>query len=244
MPPKALVKKARALGARNNDTPQPVYDYSSAETIMKQLVWTSLALCGGLLVGGTALAVEGNAENGESLYAPCAVCHGAAGQGNRALSAPATGGQNEWYVLRQLTNFRNDIRGAHAEDVYGGQMRPMAMTLANDQAVADVAAYIATLPRPRPPATVDGDPKVGKALYVSCIACHGANGEGDKILNAPRISEQHDWYIVRQIQNFKKGIRGTHASDIRGAQMRPMAETLKTEQAEKDVAAYINSLPE
>jgi hypothetical protein len=30
-------------------------------------------------------------------------------------------------------------------DTTGAQMRPMAMTLANDQAVADVVAYIKTL---------------------------------------------------------------------------------------------------
>jgi len=95
-----------------------------------------------------------------------------------------------------------------------------------------------------PALAVDGNTENGRSLFASCAACHGANGEGDKILNAPRISNQHDWYIVRQIQNFKEGIRGTHASDIRGAQMRPMAETLQSEQAEKDVAAYINTLPE
>lgn len=211
---------------------------------MKHILCASLALYGGLFISGTALAADGNAENGKALFVACAVCHGANGEGNQALNAPASGGQNEWYVLRQLTNFREGIRGTHAEDVYGAQMRPMAMTLTDDQAVADVAAYIATLPEPKPPATVDGDAEAGKTLYVSCIACHGANGQGDLILNAPRISNQHDWYIVRQIQNFKKGIRGSHASDIRGAQMRPMAETLKSERAEKDVAAYIDTLSE
>ncbi len=211
---------------------------------MKHILCASLVLCGGLFISVTAVAADGNAENGKALFVTCGICHGANGEGNQALNSPASGGQNEWYVLRQLTNFREGIRGADAKDVYGAQMRPMAMTLADDQAVADVAAYIATLPEPKLPATVDGDPETGKILYVTCIACHGANGQGDLILNAPRISNQHDWYIVRQIQNFKKGIRGSHASDIRGAQMRPMAETLKSEQAEKDVAAYINTLSE
>ncbi|MBQ31032.1 MAG: hypothetical protein CL923_00455 [Deltaproteobacteria bacterium] len=37
-------------------------------------------------------------------------------------------------------------RGAHPKDMFGMQMRPMAMTLANDAAVNNVAAYIASLP--------------------------------------------------------------------------------------------------
>ena len=41
--------------------------------------------------------------------------------------------------------FKNGIRGAHPEDTYGQQMRPMAMTLANEETIKNVAAYIATL---------------------------------------------------------------------------------------------------
>jgi cytochrome c oxidase subunit 2 len=158
------------------------------------------------------------------------------------MNAPANGGQDEWYVSRQLMNFRAGTRGAHAEDVFGAQMRPMALTLADDQAVHDVAAYVASLPLPKPPVTVQGDAAAGKNAYTVCVACHGAQGEGNVSLNAPRLANQHDWYIVRQLQNFKNGIRGTHQNDVYGAQMRPMAMTLVNDQAVNDVAAYINTL--
>ena len=92
----------------------------------------------------TALAA-GDAAKGKTLYATCLACHGANGEGNKALNAPRLAGQEEWYVARQLKNFKDGIRGADANDIYGQQMRPMAQILADDQAIADVAAYIATL---------------------------------------------------------------------------------------------------
>ena len=69
-------------------------------------------------------------------------------------------------------------------------------------------------------------------------------GEGNVSLNAPRLSNQHDWYLVRQLQNFKKGVRGANQNDVYGAQMRPMAMILANDQAVNDVAAYINTLAE
>lgn len=87
-----------------------------------------------------------------------------------------------------------------------------------------------------------GDPAKGKALYATCGACHGANGEGMEALNAPRLQGQEEWYLIRQLQNFKAGIRGSNPKDTYGMQMAPMAQTLPTDQAMEDVAAYIKSL--
>ena len=99
-----------------------------------------------------------------------------------------------------------------------------------------------TSPAPTPAITVEGDAAAGKGAYGICVACHGANGEGNISLNAPRLSNQHDWYIVRQLQNFKSGVRGMHKGDVYGAQMRPMAMVLASDQAVNDVAAYISTL--
>ena len=51
-----------------------------------------------------------------------------------------------------------------------------------------------------------------------------------------------DWYLARQLQNFKDGVRGAHSSDFYGFQMGLMATTLHDEQAIKDIIAYINTL--
>ena len=87
-----------------------------------------------------------------------------------------------------------------------------------------------------------GDAKKGKALYAVCSSCHGADGMGVKAQNAPRLAGMSDWYLKRQIDNFKKGIRGTHKGDTYGALMRPMAMTLASDQAVDDVVAYILTL--
>jgi Cytochrome c553 len=203
---------------------------TSVMTLMLGLGWISFA------------CAEGNPEKGKELFQICAACHGQSGEGNKALNAPANGGQNEWYVIRQLKNFRAGIRGAEPKDTFGNQMRPMAMGLPDDQAIEDVAAYVASLAAPFPARTVQGDAVAGKKAFTPCVACHGENGEGDKSLNAPRLSRQHDWYIVRQLQNFKAGIRGAHPKDIYGAQMRPMAQLLATDEQINDVAAYLSTL--
>ena len=151
-------------------------------------------------------------------------------------------GQNDWYIARQLHNFKKGIRGSHEKDLYGQQLRPMSMTLANDQAIADVTAYISTLKGKVSAPTIQADANAGKALYTVCASCHGAGGEGNKALNAPSIAGQQDWYIARQLYNFKNGIRGSHPEDTYGQQMRPMSMSLADDSAIKNVAAYISSL--
>ena len=54
---------------------------------------------------------------------------------------------NDWYLVRQLENFRQDKRGRHADDLYGWQMAEMAKVLTDDEAVRNVAAFIDELPR-------------------------------------------------------------------------------------------------
>ncbi len=208
---------------------------------MKKTLLNGIMLVTALFAAIGAQAA-GDAEKGKALFAICSACHGANGEGNLLLNAPANAGQDEWYVIRQLNNFRDGTRGADPKDTYGAQMRPMAMQLADEQAVLDVSAYVASLPLVSITQTIDGNPEAGKAAYAPCVACHGANGEGNKSLNAPRLSGQHDWFVVRQLNNFKAGIRGTHAKDIYGQQMRPMAQILATDQQVNDVAAYIATL--
>ena len=189
-----------------------------------------------------AVNVSGSAEKGKSLYSVCASCHGSDGAGNKALNAPKISGQKEWYTARQLSNFKSGIRGSHESDIYGQQMRPMSMTLANNQAISDVSAYVSTLKGPASGSTIDGDLSAGKAAYAVCASCHGANGEGNDALNSPALNGQQDWYIVRQLYNFKNGIRGKHENDVYGQQMIPMAMTLVDDAAINNVAAYISTL--
>ena len=121
-------------------------------------------------------------------------------------------------------------------------MKPMAMNLATPAAIDNVVAYIQTLTAPPAPATVHGDVAAGKKLYATCAACHGPQGQGNEQLNAPRLAGQQDWYLVRQLQNYKSGIRGSNPKDTYGMQMKPMASMLANDVAMNDVVAYIDTL--
>ncbi|GIT70840.1 MAG: hypothetical protein Ct9H300mP28_06540 [Pseudomonadota bacterium] len=57
------------------------------------------------------------------------------------------------------------MRGSHSEDIFGQQMRPMAMTLTSEQAIADVSAYVNSLQGSVSETTVQGDVTAGKAAY-------------------------------------------------------------------------------
>jgi cytochrome c553 len=92
-----------------------------------------------------APTIEGDAERGEVLYAPCGACHGADAEGVKELGAPALTGLNDWYLVTQLMNFRSGVRGSHPEDTYGAQMRAATAVLPDDAAIADVVSYITTL---------------------------------------------------------------------------------------------------
>jgi len=208
----------------------------------KTIILNSLILVS--LLAGAATVLAADPEAGEALYGTCAACHGPKAEGAVAMKAPALAGQSAAYLARQLHNFRNGVRGTADGDTPGAQMAAMAKTLADDDAVANVAAYIASLPAVTPAATVEGDAVAGNKQYQSkCGACHGSSGQGNDALNAPRLVGLGDTYLIRQFQNFKQGIRGSHPDDKYGRQMKMMAATLNDQQL-VDVAAFLNSKSE
>ncbi len=86
------------------------------------------------------------------------------------------------------------------------------------------------------------DVAAGQLAYTTCAACHGQNGEGNLVLNAPKLAGLDGWYLRRQLQNYKVGIRGAAADDVFGTQMRGMAATLVDDAAINNVVAYIDTL--
>ncbi len=198
----------------------------------------------GVFATGCMMAPEpGTPEDGVALFVDyCAPCHGPGGAGNPSIAAPSIAGLPAWYVEAQLHKFRDGIRGTHFDDIIGMRMRPMAKALSKVEQVATVATHVSALPSQRPVATLDGDAAAGKATFALCTACHQADGAGNQTLNAPPLLLQPDWYLVHQLDNFKKGVRGAHPKDTSGATMRPMAATLADEAAMKNVIAYVQTL--
>lgn len=215
-----------AMRARVHVVEQEAYDAWLSE----QATFTEL----------NALA-DGDPEAGRAQYAPCTACHGSQAAGNPDLNAPALTGLDPWYIVRQLENFKSGARGSHEDDQYGQQMKPFANML-DATAMRNVAAYIGTLSHDPAEATVDGNVRRGQRLYRTCANCHGSEGEGRWTANAPRLAGAHDWYLVRQLEHFRDGIRGRHPGDMYGSQMIDMSQNLVDERTVRDVVAYINTL--
>ena len=184
----------------------------------------------------------GNPEEGKLLYSTCASCHGDSGQGIEQMHAPALVNVDRLYLYRQLMNFSKGIRGYAEQDTLGRQMALMAKTLKDSMEVNHVVAYIKTLPEFVVTNTISGDIRKGERTYQSiCGSCHGPGGKGNEMMHAPRLNGLNDWYLKRQITNFKTSLRGSHPDDKLGAQMIPMASSLLDDQAMNDVIAYLQS---
>ncbi len=182
-------------------------------------------------------------QDGKTLYGTCKACHGDNAEGNELLGAPALVNQDAWYLERQVNHFKSGIRGADAQDTFGRQMAVIAQTLPDSAAISAVVNYLKTLPGSFPAKTLRGNVQLGHDAYnMICGACHGPGAEGNEQMNAPKLTGIDDWYLKRQLQDFKSALRGSHPGDKWGAQMIPMSQTLKDEQAIDNVVAYIQSL--
>ncbi len=83
----------------------------------------------------------------------------------------------------------------------------------------------------------------GEFLYQNCAQCHGVDGRGDTLVDAPQIAGLPAWYVTEQVQRFRGGLRGAHHYDVEGLKMRPMARTIKSAADVAFVAEYVATLP-
>lgn len=80
--------------------------------------------------------------------------------------------------------------------------------------------------------------KAGKEIFVTkgqCITCHGDHGQGNVSQLAPKLSQQHDWYLLAQLKKMKAGERVNE-------KMNPYLKDL-TEKDLEEVVKYITALP-
>lgn len=212
-----------------------IYKQKSRNWIKSIQVLAALSIC-----------VFTNAVNADSTSTPqgleyCTVCHGAQLKGNINIGAPRLSGLPQWYIERQLLNFKQGIRGAHHDDERGMEMRPMVINLSAAQ-IKDIAQWVAATQSPLPEPTVTANRQVGKQLFGSCIACHGSQGEGNQAIGAPALTGLNDWYLVTQLNHFRQNIRGAHATDLYGQQMLAASAVISSDEDVQNLAAYISSL--
>jgi cytochrome c553 len=159
-------------------------------------------------------AKSGDAQRGKALAAGCAGCHGAEGI-SPSDTFPNLAGLPAEVLYKQLDDYRSGKR-------QNPTMQAMAAPL-DDQKVADVAAFFASLPPggrgngEKPPALV----AIGSPLrsIAPCAACHGPLGHKE---GAPPLDGQKGAYLKAQLDAFATDAR---RNDI-NQQMREIARAL------------------
>jgi cytochrome c553 len=144
-----------------------------------------------------ALKLKGDPVNGEDAYEVCSACHLPSGAGRPDGTFPQLAGQHSTVVIKQIA----DIREGRRDNPI---MYPFAKTLIDPQELADVAAYIETLPIPTDNGKGPGtDLANGEKLYKrDCTVCHGDHGEGNAEKFYPVLAGQHYKYLNRQIEEI------------------------------------------
>jgi cytochrome c553 len=136
-------------------------------------------------------------SDGARAWQRCAVCHGADGAGSSDGTFPKIGGQYASVIAAQLAAIRS---GERSNPV----MKPHVEELSDERDVADVAAYVAGMPRDSTCHSGPGtDLAQGEALYdAACASCHGATGQGASASKVPWLACQHYDYLLRRARQL------------------------------------------
>jgi cytochrome c553 len=172
----------------------------------------------------------------------CGECHGLDGAGNR-IKFPRLAGQDQSYIVSQILDFRS---GARSND--DGQMQETSHELA-DKDIARVADWFAKQSAPWPKLTLDAQPDLARArkLAISgtsgvraCLSCHSAASLGmlDEGFDAPRIAGQRDFYIAKELIDYRDGQRTNDPKHI----MQKIAKRL-TDNDIESLAIYLCANP-
>jgi len=150
------------------------------------------------------MSLTPNVENGRQVYLTCAVCHSPEGWGTPDGSYPQIAGQLRTVIIKQLA----DIRARNRDNPL---MYPFSVPriLGGPQNIADVAAYVASLPMTPDNGKGPGlDLELGAKLYQEhCHDCHGDAGVGNEQEHLPQIAGQHFNYLMRQFDAIRNGRR-------------------------------------
>lgn len=152
----------------------------------------------------SALRAKPDLERGAQLFQKCATCHGPTGNGADDGSIPRIAGQHFRVLVRQLVDYRYELRWDIRMEHYAGRG-----LLKDAQSIADVAGYVAMLARDAPRNVGDGSLLAhGAQVYAQrCAECHGEAGEGDGRSLTPRVAGQHYAYLLRQLYDGVDGRR-------------------------------------
>jgi cytochrome c oxidase cbb3-type subunit 3 len=155
----------------------------------------------------------------------CAACHGANAKGQANLFPDLTNGVWQWGGDdAQLLHTIGEGRRA--------QMPPWGAALGDD-GVAEVAAYVIALSQGKGD---DDAYAAGRQKYAQfCIACHGANGEGNVLLGAHNLADEVWLYggdesaVRRSIADGRSGVMPPQKTRLDEMQIRLLAAWLQNQ---------------
>lgn len=199
--------------------------------MIKKVLALSISLA--FPVMSNIVIAEGNISEGQIKSANCASCHSEDGN-SMVATFPKLAGQHAGYLVKQLNAFKSNDRN-------GPMMGALAMGL-DDQSMEDIAAYYASKKASSnqlPIIDNDDDDEessdedntaeldrllaLGNDLYKNgnhkskvsaCIACHGPSGKGNKPASFPVLSGQHADYLIKSLNDYKKGSRSKDTRNI------------------------------
>ena len=154
----------------------------------------------------------------------CAQCHGSDGRGAKGFPNLADA---DWLWGGTPQAIKISVLEGRQ-----GVMPPMAAALGSPDMVENVANYVLSL---------SGTPHdtakaaAGKPMFAACAACHGANGEGNISMGAPRLSDK-TWLVSGTVAGITNTINnGRHG-------VMPAWKDFLGEQKSHIVSAYVYSL--
>lgn len=178
----------------------------------------------------------GDPVRGQELSEACTACHGSDGNSVNP-EWPKLAGQHPSYLYKQLMNYKSERR---VNALMAGQVANL-----DEQDMRDLAAYYAQ--QEISPGTADETvAERGERIYrggipaagvAACMACHGANGNGNPAAMFPAMGGQHAQYNSDQLRYFRNGQR---AND-NGRMMRNIAARLSDDDIEA-VTQYMQGL--
>lgn len=115
------------------------------------------------------------------------------------------------------------------------------MTLTSEIGLANRSIFASILLFLSAPIFASDSPVIPPQKFAYCTVCHGVDLKGNRNIEAPRLSGMEPWYVVRQLNAFSKGWRGTHDADLPGIEMRPMAQALTAAEIQ-EVTRYVQAV--
>ena len=167
-----------------------------------------------------ALARDPQARGlGERLFVQhCAQCHGSDARGSKGFPDLT---DRDWLHGGEPAQIAQSIR-----DGRQGVMPPMAAAVGGATEVRQLAHYVLSL---------SGGPhdnlaaQLGRSRFTACAGCHGARGEGNPALGAPRLNDDvwlHGWgeqAVVKIVNEGRLNQMPAHGDRLSDDQVRVLA---------------------